>query len=81
MGESGSGFTALPVPDATGTVSWPVGPDYPGAYGSDFVVETSTNLVDWNPVPAGEVTLGATIDYTIPGDAPARFARLKVTGP
>ncbi len=44
-------------------------------------METSTNLADWTAVPIGELTIGATVDYTIPAGAPAHFARLKVTGP
>ena len=74
-------FTAMPVLDASCTVSWTKGAGYSGAYGTDYVVETSVNLIDWDPVPMGEVGIGATVDYTIPDDEPQRFARLKVTGP
>jgi hypothetical protein len=81
MGESGSGFTAMPAPDASRTVSWTKDAAYTGAYGSDYLVETSTNLINWEPVPVGEVTIGDTVDHTIPAGDPARFARLKVTGP
>lgn len=81
MGESGSGFTAMPVPDAIRTVSWTKGVAYPGAYGSDYVVETSTNLIDWDIVPIAEVVIGTTVDYTIPTGTAQRFARLRVTGP
>ena len=45
------------------------------------MTKSTINLVDWCPVPEGQVTIGATVDYTIPHDLPARFARLKVTGP
>jgi len=81
MGESGSGFTALPAPDATRTVKWTKDPSYPGVCGVDYVVQTSTDLATWGDVPESHLAIGATVDYTIPADAPARFARLKVTGP
>lgn len=45
------------------------------------MIETSTNLIDWEPLPVEMVTIGTTVAYTIPTGVPARFARLKVTGP
>jgi len=62
-------------------VKWTQSPSYPGAYDTDYVIETSTNLVNWNPVPMVEVTIGATVGYTMPDDGPQHFVRLKVSGP
>lgn len=81
MGLAGNAFTANPAPDAANKVSWPKGASYTGTYGTDYVVQTSTNLATWTDVPLAEVTNGNPLEYTIPKDAPARFTRLKVTGP
>lgn len=81
MGLSGSDFTANPAPDATHKVSWPKGATYAGTYGTNYAVQTSTNLTDWTDVPVGEVTNGNPLEYTIPSGSSARFVRLKVSGP
>ena len=81
MGLSGSAFTANPAPDAARKVSWPKGVGYTGVYGTDYVVQTSTNLAAWTDVPSGEVTDGRPLEYTLPLDAVKKFVRLKVTGP
>lgn len=81
MGLTGNAFTANPGPDAGRKIVWPKGASYGGTYGTDYVVQTSTDLGSWTDVPAGQVTDGASLEYTIPNDGPARFARLKVTGP
>jgi hypothetical protein len=45
-------------------------------------VQISNNLDTWDDVPQAQVTIDAdSVDYTIPADAPARFVRLKVSGP
>jgi hypothetical protein len=88
-----TGFTSLPgVTDTLGTLSvtWvrhPDYPDFPGNYGTDFVVETSETLEGtWTEEASpGNVTItGNDVTYTFPG-GPAysgkKFARLKVTGP
>jgi autotransporter-associated beta strand protein len=87
-----SGFTALPGVTNTGgilSVTWERHPDYPGFpgnYGTDFVVETSTTLVNpWTPategVGAGFVDIsGNNVKYTFPAGT-KNFARLKITGP
>jgi hypothetical protein len=88
-----TGFTSLPgVTDTLGTLSvtWvrhPDYPDFPGNYGTDFVVETSASLTGtWTEEASpGNVTItGNNVKYTFPG-GPAytghKFARLKVTGP
>ena len=92
-----TGFTPLPGVVNTGgilSVTWvrhPNYPGFPGNYGTDFVVQTSTTLVgpwtteDVPPTPGANVAIsGNNVTYTFPG-GPAytgkRFARLKVTGP
>lgn len=87
-----AGFTALPGVTNTGgtlSVTWVRHPDYPGFpgnYGTDFVVETSTTLANpWTPATEGvglgfvEIT-GDNVKYTFPAGT-KNFARLKVTGP
>ncbi|WP_193212083.1 beta strand repeat-containing protein [Luteolibacter marinus] len=80
MGESGPGFTANPGL-VGGTVSWPKGAGYTGTYGTDFVVKTSPDLINWTAVPVGEVTIGASLDYSPPVGEGSLFIRLEVTGP
>ena len=91
LGGSGNttGFTALPgVVDTAGTLSvtWTkAASGYAGAYGTDYVVQTSTTLAtgDWTNEPStgGGVTLsGNHVIYTFPSAGPLKFARLKVMG-
>jgi autotransporter-associated beta strand protein len=86
MGLSGNAFTANPAPNAAGTISWPIGAEYDGIYGTDYVIETSDDLAEgnWQPVLETDpnLTIGASsIDYTLPTGEVKVFARLKVTGP
>jgi hypothetical protein len=86
-----TGFTALPGVSNTGgtlSVTWvrhPDYPDFPGNYGTDFVVETSATLTGpWTEESSpGNVTItGNDVTYTFPAPLGAKnFARLKVTGP
>ncbi|MCX6878319.1 MAG: Ig-like domain-containing protein, partial [Verrucomicrobia bacterium] len=83
-----TGFTSLPGVTNTGgtlSVTWTKAADYTGAYGTDFVVETSVDLTgDWAPEAlGGNVTItGNDVTYTFPSPLGAKkFARLKVTGP
>jgi autotransporter-associated beta strand protein len=84
-----TGFTALPtIVDNAGTLSvtWPKHPNYPGAYNTDFVVETSDTLAGpWTTeaTPPSTVTIsGNNVTYTFPNPlGTKKFARLKVTGP
>jgi autotransporter-associated beta strand protein len=79
-----SGFTALPVLDANNTITWTNGGKLPASeYGTQFLVQTSNNLVLWTDVTAGELTSntdgpGGSLTYTLDGPG-ARFVRLKVT--
>jgi autotransporter-associated beta strand protein len=87
MGLSGNAFTANPTPNAAGTISWPIGAEYDGIYGTDYVIETSDdlgNLDAWAPVLETDPNLtiaASSIDYTLPTGEVKVFARLKVTGP
>lgn len=84
MGLSGSGFTANPSANASNVITWQKGPSYTGTYGTDFVVQISTDLSIWNDVNLSDVTDSAgSVQYdldTLPAGA-KKFARLKVTGP
>jgi fibronectin-binding autotransporter adhesin len=81
MGLSGSAFTANPGVVA-GKVSWPKGAAYIGAYGVDYVVQTSPDLSTWTDILVGDPNLsnGSPLEYTLPA-ATKVFTRLKVTGP
>ncbi|MES2920137.1 MAG: autotransporter-associated beta strand repeat-containing protein [Verrucomicrobiota bacterium] len=78
---SAAGFTANPG-SVGGVITWINGGNIPSAaYGTQFVVQTSTNLVNWTPVAAGDPNLSNTagsVTYTLTGTG-SRFARLVVT--
>ena len=83
-----TGFTALPGVTETAEglrVTWTKAAGYTGAYGTDFVVETSATLTGtWDAEELGvTVTIdGNEVTYTFPAPLGARkFVRLKVTGP
>jgi hypothetical protein len=79
---STAGFTANPALVAN-TVSWPNGGNIPSsAYGTQYVVQTSSNLVTWDDVAENQLdSNGATLSYSVdPVNGPAKqFVRLKVT--
>jgi len=70
---------------AVRTVTWPNGGNIPAsAYGTQFVVQTSADLVNWTDVPVGSVTTntdgpGGSVTYTLPGGGGPIFVRLSVT--
>ena len=72
LGETGSSFTAMPVPDSTGKVSWPKNPDYQGT----FAVQTSPDLAIWTTVT--HTVNGDQIEYTLPSGQGKVFLRLAV---
>jgi hypothetical protein len=75
------GFTANPS-FVGNTVSWPNGGNIPSSeYGTQYVVQTSSDLVTWDDVSEGNADNGATLSYTVdPVNGPAKqFVRLKVT--
>ncbi|MGJ8651103.1 MAG: putative Ig domain-containing protein [Opitutaceae bacterium] len=81
MGETGSGQTSLPIPDAGLTVTWPMGATYTGSYGTNYYVESSTpDLNSWGTVLEGEVTIvnGTSVSYTMPTGTDPFFVRLVV---
>jgi hypothetical protein len=76
------GFTSNPAL-VDSTVTWPNGGNIPSsAYGSQFVVQTSANLVNWIDVPssgdANLVNTSGSVAYTLTGPG-KNFVRLKVT--
>jgi hypothetical protein len=76
------GFTANPGLVGN-TVTWTNGGNIPSsAYGSQFVVQISTDLVEWLDVPGtGDANLANTsgsVSYTVTGTG-KQFVRLKVT--
>ena len=77
-----TGFTANPAP-AGGTVTWPMGAGYTGAYGTDYEVQSSTNLTTWTQVPVGTgdntvtVNAGTSVVYDMPSGGKS-FVRLVV---
>jgi autotransporter-associated beta strand protein len=80
-----AGFTPNPSVVTSGavkTVTWTNGGNIPSAaYGSQFVVQTSTNLLNWTPVASTDPNLSNTsgsVTYTITG-AGSQFVRLVVT--
>lgn len=79
-----AGFTANPQLDASNTITWTNGGNIPAsAYGTEFVIQTSSNLSTWADVPVGSLTTntngpGGTLTFTLTGASP-RFVRLKVT--
>ena len=78
MGQSGSGFTASPMLNASNKITWTMGTTYAGTYGTDYVIQTSSDLNTWASAPVGEVTIltGTSVSYTL--GAGKRFVRLKV---
>ena len=82
MGATGNSFTANPEPNATNVITWPKDANYVGAYGTDYLIETSNNLIDWTPVSAPNVTINAgNVQYTLPSNETSIFARLRVVIP
>ena len=79
-----AGFTANPQLNGSNSITWPNGGNIPAsAYGTQFVVQTSNNLLNWTDVPVEALTLntdgpGGSLTYTLTGTAP-RFVRLVVT--
>jgi hypothetical protein len=76
------GFTANPA-FVGNTVTWPNGGNIPSSgYGTQFVVQISSNLVDWEDVPKQNLNSNTdgpfgSLSYTVTGTG-KRFVRLKV---
>lgn len=76
------GFTANPALNSSNAVSWTNGGNIaPSEYGSQFVVQTTSDLVTWEPVAAGDLTTNSTsvLAYTLPSGSTRKFVRLVVT--
>lgn len=79
-----AGFTVNPQLDASNTIIWTNGGNIPAsAYGTEFVIQTSSNLSTWTDVPVGSLTTntdgpGGSLTYTLTGGS-ARFVRLSIT--
>ncbi|MGD9418576.1 MAG: beta strand repeat-containing protein [Verrucomicrobiota bacterium JB025] len=78
-----AGFTANPQLDATNKITWPNGGNIAESqYGTQFVVQTSTDLVIWNDVDSSDPNLENLTDslsYTSAGAETTEFVRLMVT--
>jgi fibronectin-binding autotransporter adhesin len=78
---SAAGFTANPALGMGNSITWTNGGNIPGsAYGTQFLVQTSSDLDNWADVLVGDLTTNtdSTLTYTLTG-AGKRFVRLKVT--
>lgn len=79
-----AGFTANPQLNGSNAISWTNGGNIPAsAYGTQFVIQTSSNLTNWVDVLVGDLTTntdgpGGSLTYTLTGGSP-RFVRLKVS--
>ena len=78
-----TGPATNPVQDAGRKVTWTNGVNIPSsAYGTQFVVKTSTDLVTWTPVAGNDPNLSNTVSsvsFTLPPGAGKLFVRLVVT--
>jgi hypothetical protein len=78
------GFTANPGLDGSKKVTWTNGGNIPSsAYGTQFVVQTSTDLETWEDVSVGSLDEntdgpGGSLSYIVTGSG-KQFVRLKVT--
>jgi hypothetical protein len=76
-----TGLATNPGINSSGQVTWPNGGNIPSsAYGTQYVVQTSSDLQTWTDVAVGAVDLTNPneVSYTLTGASP-RFVRLKVT--
>ena len=82
-----TGFTANPSIDAANKITWTNGGNIPSsAYGTQYVVQVSSDLVTWDDVTEGDLDQNGTntassLSYTLdPVNNPGKqFVRLKVT--
>lgn len=76
-----AGITANPAMGPGNTISWTNGGNIPSsAYGTQYIVQTSSDLVTWADVLVENLTANTNslLTYTLTGSGP-RFVRLKVT--
>ena len=80
-----TGFTALPSP-VSGAVTWSKDTSYTGIFGTDFKIQSSTDLTTWTEaatsgssgVPGTVFISGSDYIYTLPTGASKTFVRLMV---
>jgi autotransporter-associated beta strand protein len=79
MGVSGNGLTANSAINGAHSITWPMGATYSGTYGTDYLIQTSSDLATWTPVSVGDVAItpGTSLSYTLTGTG-KRFVRLLV---
>ena len=77
------GPVSNPVPDTGRKVTWTNGGNIPSSdYSTQFVVQTSPDLVTWSPVAGSDPNLSNTansVSFTLPPGAGRLFVRLVVT--
>jgi hypothetical protein len=82
-----TGLATNPGINSSGQVTWPNGGNIlSGQYGTQFVVQTSSDLQTWTDVASGQLDantdavglVDGSLSYTLTGASP-RFVRLKVT--
>jgi autotransporter-associated beta strand protein len=80
MGADGTSFTANPGVEG-GKITWPKGADFVGTYGTNYVVQTSSDLVTWADVSVSDSHLSdvSPLVYTLPTSSDKLFVRLVVT--
>jgi len=66
---------------STVSVTWPKAADYPGSYGTDYLVEISNTLQSDSWTPADPAQLSGETTYSFPSLSSKEFVRLKVIGP
>ncbi|QTN32989.1 Ig-like domain-containing protein [Akkermansiaceae bacterium] len=79
FGVSSGGFTPTPQ-IANGEISWPIDPTRTDV---GFIVETSSDLVNWDPVLIGDLDLSDpnTVRYVVPSGTDPFFVRIGATFP
>ena len=80
---SAPGFTANPGIDVANKITWTNGGNIPSsAYGTQYVVQVSSDLVTWDDVAEGDLDSNVDgpggLSYTMTGNG-KQFVRLKVT--
>jgi hypothetical protein len=70
------------VLNSSNHITWTMGDTYSGNYGTDYLIQTSSDLATWSPVAVGDVTIdntapGKSVSYTLTGTG-KRFVRLLV---
>lgn len=82
LGQTGSSFTSSPTSFNGDTATWTNGGNIPASqYGTQFVVQSSTDLVSWTPILIDNPNLNnqaGSVSFTLTGTG-KQFVRLSVT--